>query len=141
MAFLLKALGLALRETGQALDRVGCVVASSAAYKEPCARQRCPGALPGGWQALKPHRARAVYRHRAVMPVGTSSPTVQAGGYIAPSASVSGDVTVSPGASVWYGAIVRSAPHAGHLQACRAALAQLHAHAGRERLSGGMPAP
>ena len=51
--------------------------------------------------------AWAVFRHRPVMPVNFSAPTVEAGGYVAPSASVSGDVTVSAGASVWYGAVVR----------------------------------
>ena len=44
MSWLLYRLGLAFRETGQALDRVGCVLASSKAYKEPSAQQ-CPDAV------------------------------------------------------------------------------------------------
>lgn len=49
----------------------------------------------------------AVFRHRSVLPVNYNAPVIQAGGYIAPSASVTGNVTVSSGASVWYGAVVR----------------------------------
>lgn len=38
MSWLLYRIGLAFRETGQALDRVGCVVAGSRAYQEPSER-------------------------------------------------------------------------------------------------------
>ena len=36
------------------------------------------------------------------------SPTVHAGAWIAPTATVVGDVTIEAGASVWYGAVVRA---------------------------------
>lgn len=38
-------------------------------------------------------------------------PAVGAGAFVAPTASVIGDVTVGPGSSIWYGAIVRGDVH------------------------------
>ena len=109
MSWLLYRIGLAFRETGQALDRVGCVVAGSRAYQEPSepvSFLQVVGAQTSSWLTHS-FVCAAVFRHRSVLPVNYSAPVVQAGGYIAPSASVTGDVTVSSGASVWYGAVVR----------------------------------
>lgn len=41
------------------------------------------------------------------MPLAASAPTVAKGAWVAPSASLIGDVDVSDGASVWYGTVIR----------------------------------
>lgn len=51
----------------------------------------------------------AVSRHRKVMGVHDTYPIVGAGVFVAPNASVIGDVTLGSGSSVWYGAILRGA--------------------------------
>ncbi|WP_416965864.1 gamma carbonic anhydrase family protein [Streptomyces sp. Agncl-13] len=46
--------------------------------------------------------------HRAlIMGIGGREPKVDESAFVAPTASVIGDVTLSAGASVWYGAVVR----------------------------------
>jgi carbonic anhydrase/acetyltransferase-like protein (isoleucine patch superfamily) len=75
--------GMALRETGQALDRLGCRVMGNAAFKEQ------------------------LNRHRTVMNLGEKIPGMTTSTFVAPSASVIGDVTIGPGSSIWYGSILR----------------------------------
>lgn len=41
------------------------------------------------------------------MPLAASAPTVAKDAWVAPSATLIGEVDVSDGASVWYGAVVR----------------------------------
>lgn len=50
----------------------------------------------------------AVSRHRAVMNLYEKRPSMAADVFIAPSASVIGDVILNDSASVWYGAVVRA---------------------------------
>ncbi len=83
MAFLARGLGVALRETGQALDRLGCVLVGNGAFKEQLSR------------------------HRAVMPLAGVLPKLPVSGFIAPNASVIGNVTVGENSSIWYGAVLR----------------------------------
>ncbi|MET7482831.1 gamma carbonic anhydrase family protein [Streptomyces sp. NPDC005538] len=46
--------------------------------------------------------------HRALITgIGGREPKIDEGAFVAPTASVIGDVTVSAGASVWYGAVLR----------------------------------
>lgn len=81
-------LGFALRETGQALERVGCVFQGINSYEEE------------------------ITRHRTVANAGPSKvPTVAPSAFVAPNASVVGDVSVGARASVWYGASVRGDAH------------------------------
>jgi carbonic anhydrase/acetyltransferase-like protein (isoleucine patch superfamily) len=77
------ALGTALRETGQALDRVGCSMQGSSAFRE------------------------IISKHRAVRSVYEKTPALPKQGFIAPSASVVGDVKIGERSSVWYGAVLR----------------------------------
>ncbi|MFE9420195.1 gamma carbonic anhydrase family protein [Streptomyces griseofuscus] len=42
-----------------------------------------------------------------IVGIGGKEPRVDAGAFVAPTASVIGDVTLGAGASVWYGAVVR----------------------------------
>jgi len=75
--------GRAIRETGHALDRLGCTIAGKQTFKETFSR------------------------HRAVMPLFDLAPMVAADAFVAPSASVIGDVKLASNASVWYAAVVR----------------------------------
>lgn len=75
--------GRALRETGQALDRVGLRAMDKPSFKEPFSR------------------------HRAVMNLYEKHPTVENNVFVAPSASVIGHVEILHKSSVWYGAVVR----------------------------------
>ena len=77
------ALGTALRETGQALDRVGCSMQGSSAFRE------------------------LISKHKTVRAVYDKTPALPSDGFIAPSASVMGDVVIGERSSVWYGAVLR----------------------------------
>jgi len=75
--------GRALRETGQALDRLGLRAQNNLIFQQK------------------------VSRHRAVMNLYEKRPNTANDVFIAPSASVIGDVVLHDAASVWYGAVVR----------------------------------
>mmetsp|Transcript_4633 Transcript_4633/g.8784 ORF Transcript_4633/g.8784 Transcript_4633/m.8784 type:complete len:253 (+) Transcript_4633:88-846(+) len=76
-------LGSMLRETGQALDRLGCRIIGNSAFKEQ------------------------LNRHRTVMNLGEKIPGMTSSTFVAPSASVIGDVKIGAGSSIWYGTILR----------------------------------
>mmetsp|Transcript_13683 Transcript_13683/g.24642 ORF Transcript_13683/g.24642 Transcript_13683/m.24642 type:complete len:228 (-) Transcript_13683:468-1151(-) len=78
-------LGRALRETGQALDRLGM------RYM--------------GVENFYDHFSR----HRQLMPIGDDkNPAVAPNTFVAPSASVIGSVNLAEGSSVWYNAVIRA---------------------------------
>lgn len=77
------ALGVVLRETGQAMDRLGCLVMGNMAPAEQLSR------------------------HRTVMSIFEKIPNISPKAFIAPSASVIGDVTIGERSSVWYNSVVR----------------------------------
>ena len=76
-------LGRALRESGAALDAAGLRALEKPLFKEPFAR------------------------HRPVSALGDLAPSVSPDAFVAPSATVIGDVTLGPRAAVMYGAVVR----------------------------------
>ena len=76
-------IGTVLRETGQALDRIGCSMQGSTAFRE------------------------AISKHRTIMGIYEKTPALPRAGFIAPSASVIGDVSIGEKSSVWYGAVLR----------------------------------
>ena len=51
----------------------------------------------------------AVSRAQTIAPFGGKVPTLGEDVFVAPNASVSGDVTLGAGSSVWYGAVIRGA--------------------------------
>ena len=71
-----------LRETGQALDRSGSRLTDDLAHLEKYSR------------------------HRNIMPIFDSWPSY-GNSYIAPNASIIGDVNIGNACSVWYGVIIR----------------------------------
>eukprot|EP00013_Stygamoeba_regulata_P024643 CAMPEP_0177653390 /NCGR_PEP_ID=MMETSP0447-20121125/13710_1 /TAXON_ID=0 /ORGANISM="Stygamoeba regulata, Strain BSH-02190019" /LENGTH=289 /DNA_ID=CAMNT_0019156843 /DNA_START=46 /DNA_END=915 /DNA_ORIENTATION=+ len=76
--------GQALRETGQALDRVGCIVQGNMAFKEQ------------------------LNRSRRLMPLFDVSPQLDpATVFVAPNATVIGNVSIGFRSSVWYGCVLR----------------------------------
>ena len=77
-------IGRGLRETGQALNVLGYAAAEEIAHTEH------------------------VSRHRRLMPLYDVEPSVAPGSFVAPCATLVGDVSVAGGqASVWYGAVLR----------------------------------
>ncbi len=79
-------LGKALRETGQALDRLGLTISGVESFRS------------------------TLSRHRQVMPLGVNyAPEISSTKtFIAPTAAVIGRVSVAEGGSVWYGAVLRA---------------------------------
>lgn len=76
--------GTAIRETGQAMDRLGLVITENDIYKETFSR------------------------HRPVMNIYDKVPMLAADTFVAPSASVIGRVQTLDRSSVWYGAVLRA---------------------------------
>ena len=81
--WVLYCLGRAFRETGLALDRLGCRLEGNLAFKEELSR------------------------HRPVMPLYDQKPRLATGAFIAPSACVVGDVSIGSSTSIMYGATLR----------------------------------
>lgn len=75
--------GRSLRETGLALDRLGCTLQGSYAFREELSR------------------------HRRVMPLYHQRPRIGQEVFIAPNASVIGSVKIGSNSSIWYGATLR----------------------------------
>lgn len=77
------AVGFWIRETGQALDRLGCRLQGNYFFHEQ------------------------ISRHRTLMNIFDKTPHIHRDAFVAPSASLIGDVQVGQGASIWYGCVLR----------------------------------
>nr|BAB39954.1 OSJNBa0004B13.8 [Oryza sativa Japonica Group] len=77
------AVGFWIRETGQALDRLGCRLQGNYYFHEQLSR------------------------HRTLMNIFDKTPHVHRDAFVAPSASLIGDIQVGQGASIWYGCVLR----------------------------------
>ncbi|XP_047312183.1 gamma carbonic anhydrase 1, mitochondrial-like [Impatiens glandulifera] len=75
--------GFWIRETGQALDRLGSRFQGNYYFQEQLSR------------------------HRTLMNVFDKSPVVDKDAFVAPSASLVGDVQVGRSSSIWYGCVLR----------------------------------
>ncbi|KAL6518446.1 Gamma carbonic anhydrase 1, mitochondrial [Orobanche gracilis] len=75
--------GFWVRETGQALDRLGSRLQGNYLFHEQ------------------------VSRHRTLMNLFDKVPVVDKNAFVAPSASIVGDVYVGPSSSIWYGCVLR----------------------------------
>ncbi|RYQ80073.1 hypothetical protein Ahy_Scaffold1g106726 isoform E [Arachis hypogaea] len=75
--------GFWIRETGQALDRLGSRLQGNYFFQEQLSR------------------------HRPLMNVFDKAPVVHRDAFVAPSASITGDVHVGHGSSIWYGCVLR----------------------------------
>jgi gamma-carbonic anhydrase len=87
---ILNVVGRAVRETGQAMDRLGLTIAASKAYET------------------------TLSRHRKVMPVNSLMPQTGSA-FVAPTANVIGNVSISSGGSVWYSTVLRADQAAHHI--------------------------
>jgi hypothetical protein len=109
MARIVSMLGRALRETGQ-VRRKPCSSsalrwlshARRSAHRASQALDRL-GLVLSGEHSVK----ETLSRHRAVSNLGGAKPQLPSSGFVAPSASVIGDVAIGEHSSVWYGAVVR----------------------------------
>nr|GLL39217.1 gamma carbonic anhydrase 1, mitochondrial-like [Ipomoea trifida] len=75
--------GFWIRETGQALDRLGCRLQGKYYFQEQLSR------------------------HRVLMNLFDKVPSVHREAFVAPSASITGDVKVGRHSSIWYGCVLR----------------------------------
>ncbi|MQL88731.1 hypothetical protein Taro_021296 [Colocasia esculenta] len=75
--------GFWIRETGQAIDRLGCRLQGNYYFKEQLSR------------------------HRTLLNIFDRVPHVDNEAFVAPSASVIGDVQIGQGSSIWYGCVLR----------------------------------
>ncbi|XP_027331586.1 gamma carbonic anhydrase 1, mitochondrial isoform X1 [Abrus precatorius] len=75
--------GFWIRETGQAIDRLGSRLQGSYYFQEQLSR------------------------HRTLMNIFDKAPAVDKDAFVAPSASVIGDVQIGRGSSIWYGCVLR----------------------------------
>ncbi|XP_009799510.2 gamma carbonic anhydrase 1, mitochondrial-like [Nicotiana tabacum] len=75
--------GFWIRETGQALDRLGCRLQGNYYFHEQLSR------------------------HRTLMNLFDKVPVVEKDAFVAPSASIVGDVHIGRSASIWYGCVLR----------------------------------
>ncbi|GFZ18695.1 gamma carbonic anhydrase 2 [Actinidia rufa] len=75
--------GFWIRETGQAMDRLGCRLQGNYYFQEQLSR------------------------HRTLMNLFDKAPVVDKDAFVAPSASIIGDVQVGRGSSIWYGCVLR----------------------------------
>lgn len=105
-------LGFALRETGQALERLGCRFQGINSFEEEsecAAAHACltRGTHRGGWLLSAPPLLPAVTRIPAAVAASLKAPKVGSTSWIAPSAQVSGDVKVGDHSSIWYSCTVR----------------------------------
>lgn len=109
MAQFMQMLGRALRETGQAMDRLGLAAMDlENTFRVPLSRHRqlmnlgekVPVTSCKSPPAPQRHSARAhgQLSHRA---------SVTAAAWVAPSATAIGDVSVAANSSIWYGTVLR----------------------------------
>lgn len=75
--------GFWIRETGQAIDRLGCRLQGKYYFQEQLSR------------------------HRTLMNVYDKAPKVDKDAFVAPSASIIGNVNVGHASSIWYGCVLR----------------------------------
>jgi len=83
MKRVLVGLGKALRDTGQSIERMGCRAQDNWIFAEKFCR------------------------HRAVMSLFDQRPAITQSIFVAPNASVVGNVEIMPHSSIWYGAVLR----------------------------------
>ena len=95
-------IGTMIRETGQALERLGCRLVGVDAFQEDSTSTPLSLGPLIGMDLLC-----AVLRHRSVMNIGFLKPVLSGTTWVAPNASVVGNVTLSNSTSVWYGAVVK----------------------------------
>lgn len=111
--------GFALRETGQALERVGCQLQGIYSHTEI---SRCPGfitapmvLLNAKWLGRKftsnlawlDSLLFAANRHTPILPIQYDAPSIASDVFVAPSSVLVGKVSVGPASSIWYNATVR----------------------------------
>ncbi|MBA0653493.1 hypothetical protein Goklo_020664 [Gossypium klotzschianum] len=97
--------GFWIRETGQALDRLGCRLQGNYYFQE----QQNYFLNRKGVDFDQFFRIWfvSVSRHRTLMNVFDKAPIVDRDAFVAPSASVIGDVQVGRSSSIWYGCVLR----------------------------------
>ena len=108
--------GKCLRETGQALDRLGCrAMGDHVSFRET-------------WS-----------RHRKLMNLYEKRPVVALDAFIAPNASIIGDVNIGDKTSVWYGAVIRGDVNKIKIGSMSNVQDRVVIHAAKPNSEGGFP--
>ena len=108
--------GKCLRETGQALDRLGSrAMGDHISYRET-------------WS-----------RHRKLMNLYNKRPVVAVDTFVAPNASVIGDVNIGDKSSVWYGAVIRGDVNKIQIGSLTNIQDRVVVHASKPNKDGGFP--
>lgn len=94
-------IGQMIRETGQSMDHLGIRVQGGYNFREP--RKYYCRELH-----VKMTTSTVVSRHRQLMNIGLKKPVFEENVFIAPNASVIGNVQLGANSSVWYGAVLRA---------------------------------
>ncbi|CAD5192426.1 unnamed protein product [Musa acuminata subsp. malaccensis] len=104
--------GFWIRETGQAIDRLGCRLQGNYLFQEQLSR------------------------HRTLMNIFDKVPNVHKGAFVAPGASVIGDVQVGQGSSIWYGCVLRGDVNSIHVGSSTNIQDNSLVHVAKSNLSG-----
>ena len=108
--------GKCLRETGQALDRLGSrAMGDHISFRET-------------WS-----------RHRKLMNLYNKRPVVAVDTFVAPNASVIGDVNIGDKSSVWYGAVIRGDVNKIQIGSLTNIQDRVVVHASKPNKDGGFP--
>uniref|UniRef100_A0A9I9CZY6 Gamma carbonic anhydrase 1, mitochondrial n=1 Tax=Cucumis melo TaxID=3656 RepID=A0A9I9CZY6_CUCME len=101
--------GFWIRETGQAIDRLGCRLQGRYFFQEQhirFVRENIDSQFVK-WLSFRVLGLGVLSRHRTLMNVFDKAPVVDKDAFVAPSASIIGDVQVGRGSSIWYGCVLR----------------------------------
>ncbi|VAI70213.1 unnamed protein product [Triticum turgidum subsp. durum] len=108
MAKAFYAVGFWIRETGQALDRLGCRLQGNYFFHEQIPDQAHEFVFPLHVTLCRWIKCVSIFsRHRTLMNIFDKAPHVHKEAFVAPSASLIGDVQVGQGSSIWYGCVLR----------------------------------
>ncbi|EFH66606.1 F18O14.34 [Arabidopsis lyrata subsp. lyrata] len=99
--------GFWIRETGQALDRLGCRLQGKNYFREQRKLLRNSSFHSDFEFVVSTAFTQLISRHRTLMNVFDKAPIVDKEAFVAPSASVIGDVQIGRGSSIWYGCVLR----------------------------------
>ena len=89
--------------------------------------------------SLYPSLSHTVCRHSRIMPLYGKHPFIEEGTYVAPNASVIGDVDVGEKSVVWYGAVLRGDVNSIKVGDCTSIGDRVVVHVAKENPRGPLP--
>ncbi|KAK4490669.1 hypothetical protein RD792_001360 [Penstemon davidsonii] len=99
--------GFWIRETGQALDRLGSRLQGNYFFQEHRNNTLLPILLHSSFDVALKDTFLGFYWHRTLMNLFDKVPEVDREAFVAPSASITGNVHIGRSSSIWYGCVLR----------------------------------